>query len=174
MSVEKNAAQSSALNSPHPPLECVEPSPEAVRLLLSDYASANSELTAVTSYMYQAAILANPYPAVSKALRKIGIAEMEHLELLAETIIALGGDPQYRSEVRQSCGFDYWTGAFADCSKFVRDILQNDIKAEQCAIEQYYRHADVIPIACVQALLRHIIKEEQQHIRTLSNILKSL
>lgn len=166
--------QSCSVNSHYPTCNDVERNSEAIRLLLEDYASAHSELSAITSYMYQSAILEDSYPEIASPLSCIGIVEMKHLELLAAAIIALGGDPQYFSEINQSGEYEYWTGAFADYSKFVRDILLNDIAAEQGAIAQYIRHAEVIPIPCVQALLCRIVKDEQLHVRILTEILNGL
>ena len=69
--------------------------PLAVCLLMEDYSGAASELSAVHQYIYAAAQLKGKCDPVSQLLRQVAIVEMHHLELLAQAVLAKGGDPRY-------------------------------------------------------------------------------
>ena len=69
--------------------------PLAVCLLMEDYSGAASELSAVHQYIYAAAQLKGKCDPVSQLLRQVAIVEMHHLELLAQAVLAEGGDPRY-------------------------------------------------------------------------------
>lgn len=167
---DAKAALVCAAEDPYPMCEDVEPCPAAVLLLLEDYASAKAELSAATTYMYQAALLREDYPRVSEALRCIGLVEMDHIGFLAELIVKLGGDPQYNSYDNAQRKYVYWSGTNASDAKLVLDMLYQDIADEEHAIAQYEYHARVIPIPCVKALLLRIAEDEKLHLCILKRL----
>ena len=167
---DEKAALVCSAEGPYPACEDVEPCPEAVLLLLEDYASAKAELSAATTYMYQSALLRECYPKVSEALHCIGLVEMDHIGLLAALIVKLGGDPQYDSYDNAQRKYVYWSGAYADDAKLVLDMLYRDIAGEEYAIAQYEYHAKVIPIPCVKALLLRIAEDEKVHLCILKRL----
>lgn len=157
---------------PYPEIHSVRPNPETVKLLMLDYSSSGSEMTALSEYMYQHTVLLREFPEIADKLECIAIAEMNHATLLANAIRALGGDPQYRAE-QHNC-IHYWSGMDVDYGKLVRDILERDIKGEKAAIVQYRYHASVIPECQVSNLLLRIAMDEEFHVDILTRLLNSL
>ena len=71
------------LDLPYPP---VAPGrdPKAVSLLLEDYSGAVSELSAITQYFYGSARMRGCYQPVYQGMKYVAVAEMCHLDLLAQ------------------------------------------------------------------------------------------
>lgn len=95
-------------------------------------------------------------------LKKIAITEMRHAEKIGERIIILGGEIE--EEVPSST-----LGAS------IRDILEIDKDQEKAAIELYKR---IIEMATKEGdditttIFKKILKDEEGHHRTFSNLLK--
>ncbi|MEG0751183.1 MAG: ferritin family protein [Oscillospiraceae bacterium] len=154
---------------PYPEVDRVAADPEAARLLSLDYASAKSEMSALTSYMYQHALLLASFPEIADKLECIAIVEMNHARMLASAIVALGGDPKYLATEQNRT--EFWCADKVNCARYVKDILLDDIADEKAAVVQYNRHAAVIPIPKVQSLLSRIAMDEALHARLLGELL---
>ena len=151
------------LDLPYPP---VAPGrdPKAVSLLLEDYSGAVSELSAITQYFYGSARMRGCYQPVYQGMKYVAVAEMCHLDLLAQAIIAKGGDPRYvmlGGRKPEKC----WNSGVIDYGRTPEQILSEAIDAEQGAIDQYRRHICCIQDVTVQALLERIILDEQVHLQ---------
>jgi len=90
----------------------------------------------------------------------ISIVEMEHLEILGELIILLGGVPHYHDGRQQPWLPDYV--AYCDFDPCAQ--LQADIAAEQAAIADYQRLLHAIHDRYIQAIIRRIIRDEEYHL----------
>lgn len=93
------------------------------------------EWLAVYQYWVGAKIITGPMAgAVEAELVEHAAEEKEHADMLADRIVTLGGkpliDPTMWQEVT-NCGYETPT------SDFVKDLLEQNIKGEQCAIEVY-------------------------------------
>ena len=164
------------LNLPYPP---VQPGrdPQTASLLLEDYSGAASELTAVTQYFYASAQMQGRCQAIYKQyaadLESIAIAEMLHLDLLAQAIIAKGGDPRYVTmggRKPERC----WNSGVIAYSKDPACILLESIDAEQGAINQYRRHIRCIEDVSVQALLERIVLDEERHLQLFQQLYRQM
>ncbi len=160
----------SSLPIPYPPVEVRCPNPAYAALLQKAYAGHVSEFTAIAQYFYHHIQLKGCYPDVAEALEEIAIQEMHHLELLAECIVKLGGDPVLAVSTRK--GVQWWRGNMADCSKQFSLMLLKDIQGEYAAIADYRSIISCIDDECVIALLERIILDEEEHIRRLSAMLE--
>jgi len=140
------------------------------KLLSKDYCGPDSELTAITQYLYQHFILKNCFPDTADLLECIAKAEMTHFELLGELIVNFGGDPIIGAS--QGPLFSYWTGKNVSNEKCVEKILCEDIRSEKVAIQTYRERKCQICNRNAQAVLDRIILDEQCHLELLENELR--
>ncbi|MEG2322114.1 MAG: manganese catalase family protein [Bacilli bacterium] len=151
---------------PYPEIKVERTNIEEAKILLYSYAGIVSELTAINQYMYQAFTLNNQY---ANTVKKIGIVEMHHLELLGETIAMLGLDPKYitynfNNEIIP------WNSNYINYSK--TDILNLNILGEQEAINNYQKTISLISDKYVKSLLERIILDEEIHIKIFKELKK--
>ena len=160
------------LNLPYPP---VQPGRDhqTASLLLEDYSGAASELTAVPQYFYASAQMQGRCQAIYETMKQVAIAEMLHLDLLAQAIIAKGGDPRYVTmggRKPERC----WNSGVIAYSKDPACILLESIDAEQGAINQYRRHIRCIEDVSVQALLERIVLDEERHLQLFQQLYRQM
>ena len=109
--------------------------------------SADSELQAITQYIYHSKTISNG--TISKALLSIALIEMGHLDALSELIPLLGGKPFY-----QNSNKNFWMAgniAYVDKKNYnkhndndkndnsnIKLKLENDINAEETAINVFF------------------------------------
>lgn len=149
------------LDIPYPEPQVAGRNLHYAKLLLEDYAGPTSELTAVHQYIYHHFTLEEDYPDVAELEECISIMEMRHMELLAETILLLGGDPRFWHIRFRPV---YWNASLPFYGKGVCDRLLADIKAEEDAIKQYRKHQQMIGDPHIKALLERIIVDEEHHL----------
>ncbi len=77
--------------------------------------------------------------------------EMRHLDWLAETIVALGGQPSLKRGTQNMTG------------KMVPDWMSDDVSLEEGAIASYQKHIKVIDAPTIKRLLKRILSDEQSH-----------
>lgn len=83
-------------NMPFPQIKVERQNLEYANLLLDSFASsADSEIQAITQYIYHSKTINNDI--MSKALMCIALVEMHHLDALSELIPLLGGKPFYQN-----------------------------------------------------------------------------
>ncbi len=154
----------------YPEVSCCGRNLRCADMISRVYAGNVSELTAVCQYMYGHFVLKSRYPELSEALSYIAKVEMRHLDILAELICALGGNPRYA----ENWGPNriYWNGCMVDYSRTPRMILLCNIDAERKAIADYRRLICNIPDENVKAVLKRIVMDEERHIEILSKFLK--
>jgi len=167
---EKNLPYS--LNKPYPPVKVQNPNLLYAEVLKDDYAGIDSELTAITQYLYQHLENAKSYPVYAKLFKGIALVEMHHLELIGDLIVAFGGNPTYRGSY--NINFAYWSGTYVNYSQNLREQLIADIHAEKTAIENYQRHLTIINDPYARAVLYRIIEDEELHLKLFRDALKSL
>jgi len=155
---------------PYPPVQAGEKNQAYAGLLSVDYCGAVSELSAITQYISNENQIAGDNCLMAKTLLGIGMAEMIHLEKLAEMIVLLGGSVDYVARYRDGKQ-KMWTPAYLKLGKNVREIVLLNIEAERAAIKQYQAHIKMIRDDHINAVLRRIIKDEEYHIMVLQAIL---
>jgi len=150
------------LDIPYPEPRVVERNLYYAKLLLDDYSGPASELTAVHQYLYHYFTLDKEYPDVAELEECIAIVEMRHMELLAETILLLGGDPRFWYIRFRPV---YWNASLPYYGRGICDRLRADIAAEEEAIKNYRKHQEMIDDPHIKALLERIIMDEQHHLK---------
>lgn len=141
---------------------------EYARLLLDDYASRGSELTAITQYVY-ASILATKNSTVADTFLGIGIVEMSHLDMLGDTILALGVKPKYINKRGA-----YWNSSVVPYGDSTKNRIKLAIEGEKAAIKQYKKHKKEIKNESIQTLLSQIIADEELHITLFKQLLNEI
>ena len=145
---------------PYPQVEVDCQSACDVRCIMDLYAGADSELTAIIQYMYQSYIIGEVNEDFHHMLEHIAMAEMKHMELLGECIVALGGTPVTGGN-RQ-----FWNGSMVNYSKDPVALLDSDIKLEEKAICAYKRAVRCVDNYSIKELLERIIIDEKLHLET--------
>lgn len=159
---EEHLRRFCALPNPYPEIQVVRPNFYYATLLLEDYAGVVSEMTAINQYFYHYLTLEEKFEDVAELEECISIIEMYHLELLGETIRALGVAPEYRTLTQNKPV--YWNASYVYYGQNICDKLAADIAAEKMAIQTYRQHQQLISDPNIQQLLERIIMDEQHHL----------
>lgn len=155
--------------SPYPEIKVLKPNPYYAELLFDDYAGVTSEFTAISQYLYHHFHFKEIDEELGELLENVAIVEMLHMEILAETIIKLGGDPIIRGSY--STYGSFWYGSFVYYGIELCERLKADIDSEYKAIEGYREHISMIDDPYVKAILERIILDEKVHIRLFNEAL---
>lgn len=156
---------------PYPPLQVSERNRQYADILSLDYCGGVSEMTAITQYISHESRLSVDKCPLAKILLGIAMAEMIHLQKLAEMIILLGGNVDF--VVRQQNGQPkMWNPSQIKLSDNTEKMIWEDIEGEKAAIRQYEMHIKMIKDENINAVLYRIIKDEEYHILLLQAALK--
>lgn len=153
---------------PYPPIQVMGQNPQYAELLQIDYCGSVSELSAILQYINNENRMSGGHCSLSRTILGIAMAEMMHLQKLGELIHLLGGNVSYHT--RQPNGL--WSPACLTLPKDIPQMLQADLEAERAAIRQYEMHIRSIGDACVNAVLKRIILDEQYHMMLLQSLMK--
>lgn len=154
---------------PYPEVRVIKPNACYACLLMDDYAGVVSEFTAISQYLYHHFFFKDIDKDLGELLENVAITEMLHMEMLADTIKELGGDPKIRGSFN-TCN-NFWIGSFIHYGREVCDQLKADIDAEYKAISEYHKHIGLIKDPYIQAILERIILDERVHIKLFNEAL---
>jgi len=152
----------------YPEIVINAPNPAEAAVLQSDYAGKGSETTAIMTYIYQNYITRLYNEDVADVLERIAITEMHHHDILGTTIARLGGNPVIGAD---NC---WWTGANVNYAVNLKEMLLDNIKAEQAAIQNYRRTIAKLTNQSIIETVECIIADEEVHIATFAVLLKYL
>ena len=147
---------------PYPEIKVQAPNLAYAELLMDDYAGVVSEFTAINQYLYHHYFADIIDDELAEVFEGTSINEMYHLEILAELILLLGGDPKIRGG--KSTNGQFWNGSFIGYGSNLCEQLDLDIQAEVNAIKNYRKHIRKIDDPNIKAILERIIKDEEVHI----------
>lgn len=155
---------------PYPTTDGICPDALSLKIISPAYATSTSELNAVLQYVYHSFFFAKKgYDNYSETLLSIAIAEMHHLDLLGETILALGAAPIYSRYPPN--GFDFYSGKYVAYGRTLREMLENDILGEKHAICAYERMLKLLKNDKVKAIVSRILLDEKLHLEVLEKML---
>jgi bacterioferritin len=111
--------------------------------------------------------------AVVAELTEHAQEELKHAEMLSDRIIQLGGDPLLDPadwKKLSNCGYD------APENPFVRDILEQNIKGEQCAIDVYSKLLATVKDKDIVTynMVAEVLEEEVEHEEDLQALLEDI
>ncbi len=155
---------------PYPEVKVEEKNQVYANLLLEDYAGMVSELTAINLYVYQHIIGKGYYEDYAELIGGVSISEMKHLELLAKTISLLGVKPVYTNSICP-CN-QVWTAKYVNFDIDIKNMILEDIRSEEKAINQYNRHICLIDDKYIKKLLNRIILDEELHLKYFNKMCK--
>lgn len=156
---------------------------EYANLLLDAYSSASdSEIQAITQYLYQHKTIANE--SIANTLLCIAIIEMRHLDKLSDLITDLGGKPVFYNTNKS-----YWNTSNiaygdrdilnlkfdekdAENKEIIKQKLLLNIKGEVNAINGYRFIKSKIDDKYIKKVLDKIISDEEVHISILQGMIK--
>lgn len=158
--------------APYPPVQVWGPDYRYARAMLSNIGSCNSEMSAVSLYLYNSVITEGTLSEASECFRKISMVEMRHLRIFSRLSFLLGGDPRLWSHAKKN--LSYWSpGCNRYCGQIVR-IIDAAIRGENQAIEKYRQQASWIKDPNIVDLLNRIILDEEQHVRIFHQLYQNL
>lgn len=143
---------------------------EYAQAMLGNIGEDNSEMSAISLYLYNSIITSEAFEAISQCCHKIMIVEMHHLDIYGHLAMMLGADPRLWS--CQDKGMVYWS---PECNEYpgrIPALLENAIHGEEAAIKKYKTQADWIQDCHITAILRRIILDEKLHLNILKDLLK--
>ena len=170
-------------NIPFPEIKVERQNLGYANLLLNALASSSdSEIQAITQYIYHSKTISNN--TISKALMCIALVEMTHLDALSELIPLLGGKPFY-----QNSSMNFWmTGNIAyvdkniiydkvqvnenDEKSTIRLKLENNINGEKNAIHGYKLLLKNISDKYIEKIILKIISDEIVHVKIFENLIE--
>ena len=153
-----------AADGAYPDLADVQRDLRSAKIIQNLYAGKSSELSAITQYCYQAFVSQRFNDEINEVFLHIAEVEMHHLELLANAIIKLGGNPTF------SNSGGWWSGSNVYYNNNIINMINRDIRDEELAILDYKKAAAFIKDAGVDALLNRIIADEEVHIEVLTRL----
>lgn len=130
------------------------------------------EWLAYYQYWVGAKVVKGPMrDAVAAELEEHAGDELEHAGMLVERIIQLGGTPILNPEdwhEMTNCGYE------APDDPYVRSVLDQNIKGEQCAIEVYNSLLESLKDKVTYHIVIEILEDEVEHEEDLEAILEDL
>ena len=158
------------LPEPYPSTKEISNDAYSLRIISPAYASSTGELNAILQYIYHSFFFEKcGYADVAEKLVSIAVAEMQHLNILGQTILALGAPPLFCRY--PNSGFDFYSTKYVAYSRSLRFMLEDDILGEKQAISEYDCMLKKLKNKQVKEIVSRIRADEILHLETLQNIL---
>ena len=153
---------------PYPQTKVQGKNQQYANLLSVDLCGAVSEMSAITQYINNESRLSGANCPMAQTVLGIAMAEMIHLQKLAELILLLGGTVDYVARYRDGQQ-KIWTPKYITMADHTGSILRAGIESELQAIRQYRMHMKMIKDDDINAVLARIITDEEYHIMLLKS-----
>ena len=158
------------VEEPYPTTQNVSPDAYSLRIISPAYATSDGELNAILQYVYHSFFFNKKgYGEIADVLKGIAIAEMRHLDLLGETVLALGAAPVYSQY--PACPFNFYSTKYVAYSCSLRNMIEDDIRGERHAIATYKKMLRSLKNETVKAIIARILADEVLHLEKLQSIL---
>lgn len=161
------------LKEDYPTTEGICPDAYSLAVISPAYASSTGELNAILQYFYHYFNFERQgYKDYAFTLQRIAIAEMHHLKILGETILALGAQPIYCQN--PPTAFNFYSAKYVTYSRNLVNMIEDDILGEKHAISQYTKILCRLKDEHLKKIISRIRDDEQLHLEELNKILKEL
>ena len=147
------------INKPYPELTNVQEDMQTVGILKNLANSRVGEMSAVLQYIYQSVIADKTKQEIASILEEISVVEMIHLDMLMYAIREFGGIPKY-----EDAQGNYYSTNILNYTMKLNEMLNNNIKAETVAIDNYRIAIQRVRNQSLKDLFARIIEDEQRHI----------
>lgn len=152
--------------TPYPAVISKHRNPHDIKILMTLYSGTNGEITAVMEYIYQHFVLKATNREAADIFKEFSVKEMHHMELLADAICALGGDPKFFNHNIDR----FWCANILSCDKRLGNIIMRNLTAERCGYAAYTAASEKVSNSTVAALLKRIAEDEKEHIIILNDL----
>lgn len=156
-------------DKPWPPIRVERQNPCYAKEILSDIGACNSEMSAISLYLYNNAILTDSDPEYARIFQKIAIVEMHHFNVFSHLAFFLGADPRLWAPDNGS--LRYWSPSCNNYPTAGKALWENALAGEEAAISRYCCQARQIDDAYVTDLLERVLLDEQIHVRIFRRML---
>lgn len=153
------------VNKPYPEIENAYDDPKTVAILKNLASSRIGEFGAVSQYIYQSVIADKTTSDIAEIFEEIGIVEMIHLDMLMHAITMFGGIPKY-----EDANGNFYNTSWLNYSMKLKDMLENNIRAESIAIDNYNMAIKEVNNQSLKDLFARIIEDEKKHIEVFKQI----
>ena len=161
------------VNENFPTTDGICPDAYSLAVISPAYASSTGELNAILQYLYHYFNFKHQgLNEHAETLESIAVAEMFHLKLLGETIIALGAPPIYCQN--PPTAYNFYSAKFVSYSRNLVNMVEDDILGEKRAICQYTRMLQRLKNDQIKAIVSRILEDEKLHLEVLKKILNNL
>ena len=157
------------LDKPYPEIVNAEDDALTVNILKNLASSRTGELAGVMQYIYQSVIADKTNEDIASVFEEIGVVEMMHLDMLMHAITAFGGLPKF-----EDANGNFFNTANLNYSDRLIDMLENNIRAETMAIDNYLVAIDNVNNESLKRLLERIIEDERRHLEIFNRIKSSV
>ena len=151
----------------YPPVSISRQNPKVARAMLDNVGGRNSEMSAISVYMYDN-LLVSSQPELVEVFNRINIVEMHHLQIFASLAKLLGEDPRLWSW--ENGHRSYWSPGYHLYPDKLPALLDYAINGEMEAIEKYAYQASIIQDENVVRNLMRISQDEKLHLTILKTL----
>ncbi len=157
--MSQNQHENKHIPSFHPQFcGCVAHDPKMARAVSDLY---GEELHAISAYTYRSLLYDR-----SDLFRDLSKDEMKHFRLLGELILALGGNPMIRTQIRVD-GYELERGCACVSGRSCTQMLHDSIREEKRTIDRYQTLMGCTTDRIVRSVLAGIVDDEQGHVEWL-------
>jgi bacterioferritin len=161
------------VNAPYPSTDGITKDARTIKIISPAYATSTGELNAILQYIYHSFIFSSSgMEEHANTIKRIAIAEMLHLDLLGDMIIALGAQPIYSAN--PPAYFNFYSTKFVAYGCSLVNMIEDDILAERHAISSYTQMLPRLKEEKVKAVIARILEDEKLHLVTFCDILKDI
>lgn len=157
---------------PYPPILVSQMNNEYGQMILDNVGGMVSEMSALSSYVYNHIIAGEHFKELKEAFLKISMVEMQHLNIFSNLALQLGMDPRLWTCTNEYN--EYWSPAYINYPNQLQELLENAIINEEHAIEKYTFQASIIQDPHIVNILNRIILDEQLHVKILESFYNKL
>lgn len=152
---------------PYPDVQAETKNPAYARVMLDNIGGANSEMSAISLYVYNH-LITEDRRDISAVFHKVSIVEMHHLEIFGKLACQLGEDP--RMWTHYGCKKTYWSPGYNQYPGDLNSMIHNVIDSEKAAISKYQHQISYIRDENITENLRRIILDERLHVELFEQI----
>ena len=153
------------IKQPYPEIIGAQDDAQTVAILKNLAFSRVGELSGVLNYIYQSVVADKTHEEIAQIFEEIGVVEMLHQDMLMYAIRDFGGNPKYED----SQG-NFFNTVNLNYSMKLRDMLENNIRAESIAIENYNMAINRVKNQSLKDLFARIIEDEKRHLEIFKRI----
>ena len=153
------------VNKPYPEIKNAQEDLTTVNVLKNLANSRIGEIAGVMQYVYQSVIADKTDEEIASIFEEIGIVEMMHLDMLMHAISDFGGVPRY-----EDANGNFFNSANLNYTMKLKEMLDNNIRAESVAIENYEMAINKVKNQSLKDLFARIIEDEKRHLEIFKSI----